>query len=139
MFRKRSLPDVLGDDPGVSFVLRQEVWRRSPKARTASSCDSPCDERMPDLEKEEAIALFEDGNRSVELVRDWSPEALADLIASINWNYQGAREVKGELQSLYEQRRSEEAHRNRVRRVWGLAVAAVVVAILMLVLWEEYG
>ena len=97
------------------------------------------DKRMPNLEKEEAIALFERGNRSVELVRDWSPEALADLIASINWNYQGAREVKGALQALYEQRRSEEVHRNRVRRVWGFAVAAVVVAILMLVLWEEYG
>ena len=94
---------------------------------------------MPDLEKEDAIALFEDGNHSVELVRDWSPEALADLIASINWNYQGAPEVKGALQALYEQRRSEEAHRTRVRRVWGLAVAAVVVAILTLVLWEEYG
>ena len=94
---------------------------------------------MPDIEKEEAIALFERGNRSVELIRDWSPEALADLIASINWNYQGAPEVKGALQALYEQRRSEEAHRTRVRRVWGFAVAAVVVAILMLVLWEDYG
>jgi len=94
---------------------------------------------MPDLEKEEAIALFEDGNHSVELVRDWAPEALADLLASINWNYQGAPEVKGALQALYEQRRSEEAHRKRLRRVWGLAVAAVVVAILMLMLWEEYG
>jgi hypothetical protein len=72
---------------------------------------------MPNLEKEEAIALFERGNRSVELVRDWSPEALADLIASINCNYQGAPEVKGALQALYEQRRSEEAHRKRVRRV----------------------
>jgi hypothetical protein len=41
---------------------------------------------MPHLEKEEALALFERGNRSVELVRDWSPEALADLVASINWN-----------------------------------------------------
>jgi hypothetical protein len=47
--------------------------------------------------------------------------------------------VKGALQALYEQRRSEEGHRKHVRRVWGLAVAAVVVAILMLVLWEEYG
>jgi len=94
---------------------------------------------MPDIEKEEAISLFQRGNRSVELIRDWSPEALADLIASINWNYQGAPEVKGALQALYEQRRSEEAHRKRVRRVWGFAVAAVVVAILMLVLWEEYG
>ena len=97
------------------------------------------DERMPDLEKEEAIALFEDGNHSVELVRDWSPEALADLIASINWNYQGAPEVKGALQALYEQRRSEEARRERVRRVRRLAVAAVVVAVLTLLLWEEYG
>ena len=94
---------------------------------------------MPDIEKEEAIALFEDGNHSVELVRDWSPEALADLIASINWNYQGAPEVEGALQALHEQRHAEEVHRTRVRRVWGLAVAAVVVAILMLVLWEEYG
>ena len=94
---------------------------------------------MPDIEKEEAIALFQRGNRSVELIRDWSPEALADLIASINWDYQGAPEVKGALQALYEQRRSEEAHRKRVRRVWGLAVAAVVVAILIFVLWEEHG
>jgi hypothetical protein len=94
---------------------------------------------MPDLEKQEAIALFEAGNHSVELVRDWSPEALADLISSINWNYQGAPEVKGGLQALYEQRRSEEAHRTRVRRVWGLVIAAVVVAILIVVLWEEYG
>ena len=94
---------------------------------------------MPDLEKEEAIALFERGNRSVELVRDWSPEALADLIASINWNYQGAPEVKGALQALYEQRRSEEAHRKRVRRVWGIAIAAAVVAVLVFVLWESYG
>src|SRR5262249_32984976 len=94
--------------------------------------------RMPDLEKEEAIALFEDGNHSVELVRDWSPEALADLIASINWNYQGAPEVKGALQALYEQRRSEEAHRKRVRRGWGLAVAAAVVAVLIFVVWDEY-
>ena len=94
---------------------------------------------MPDLEKEEAIALFEDGNHSVELVRDWSAEALADLIASINWNYQGAPEVKGALQVLYEQRRSEEAHRKRVRRVWGLAIAAAVVAVLVFVLWESYG
>jgi len=38
---------------------------------------------MPNLEKEEAITLFERGNRSVELIRDWSLEALADLIASI--------------------------------------------------------
>jgi hypothetical protein len=45
---------------------------------------------MPNLEKEEAIALFERGNRSVELLRDWSPEALADLIASIHGNYQGS-------------------------------------------------
>ena len=97
------------------------------------------DERMPDLEKEEAIALFERGNRSVELVRDWSPEALADLIASINWNYQGAPEVKGALQALYEQRRSEEARRERVRRVRLIAVVAVVVAVLILLLWEEYG
>ena len=94
---------------------------------------------MPDLEKEEAIALFERGNRSVELVRDWSPEALADLIASINWDYQGAPEVKGALQALYEQRRSEEARRERVRRVRRLAVGAVVVAVLILLLWEEYG
>jgi len=94
---------------------------------------------MPNLEKEEAIALFERGNRSVELVRDWSPEALADLIASINWNYQGAPEVKGALQALYEQRRSEEARRERVRRVRRLAVGAVVVAVLILLLWEEYG
>ena len=94
---------------------------------------------MPDLEKEEAIALFERGNRSVELVRDWSPEALADLIASINWNYQGAPEVKGALQALYEQRRSEEARRERVRQVRRLSVAAVVVAVLILLLWEEYG
>jgi heterodisulfide reductase subunit B len=93
---------------------------------------------MPDLEKEEALALFEDGNHSVELVRDWSPEALADLIASINWNYQGAPDVKGALQALYEQRRSEEAHRKRVRRVWGLAVAAAVAAVLIFVLWEEF-
>ena len=63
---------------------------------------------MPDIEKEEAIALFQRGNRSVELIRDWSPEALADLIASINWDYQGAPEVKDALQALYEQRRSEE-------------------------------
>jgi len=68
---------------------------------------------MPNLEKEEAIALFERRNRSGELVRDWSPEALADLIASINWNYQGALEVKDALQALYEQRRSEEAPRAR--------------------------
>jgi hypothetical protein len=94
---------------------------------------------MPDIEKEEAIALFQRGNRSVELIRDWSPEALADLIASINWDYQGAPEVKGALQALYEQRRSEEARRERVRRGRRLAVGAVVVAILMLVLWEEYG
>ena len=94
---------------------------------------------MPEIEKEEAIALFQRGNRSVELIRDWSPEALADLIASINWDYQGAPEVKGALQALYEQRRSEEARRERVRRGRRLAVGAVVVAILMLVLWEEYG
>ena len=75
---------------------------------------------MPNLEKEEAIVLFERGNRSVELVRDWSPEALADPIASINWNYQGALEVKDASQALYEQRRPEEAHRKRVRRVSGL-------------------
>ena len=94
---------------------------------------------MPDIEKEEAIALFQRGNRSVELIRDWSPEALADLIASINWDYQGAPEVKGALQALYEQRRSEEARRERVRRVRRLAVAAVVVAVLILLLGEEYG
>ena len=94
---------------------------------------------MPNLEKEEAIALFERGNRSVELIRDWSPEALADLIASINWNYQGAPEVKGALQALYKQRRSEEARRERVRRVRRFSVAAVVVAVLILLLWEEYG
>ena len=94
---------------------------------------------MPDIEKEEAIALFQRGNRSVELIRDWSPEALADLIASINWNYQGALEVKDALQALYEQRRSEEARRERVRRVRRLAVGAVVVAVLILLLWEEYG
>jgi len=94
---------------------------------------------MPDIEKEEAIALFQRGNRSVELIRDWSPEALADLIASINWDYQGAPEVKGALQALYEQRRSEEARRERVRRVRRLAVGAVVVAVLILLLWEEYG
>ena len=94
---------------------------------------------MPDLEKEEAIALFERGNRSVELVRDWSPEALTDLIASINWNYQGALEVKNALQALYEQRRSEAARREGVRRVRRLAVGAVVVAVLILLLWEEYG
>ena len=94
---------------------------------------------MPDIEKEEAIALFQRGNRSVELLRDWSPEALADLIASINWDYQGAPEVKGALQALYEQRRSEEARRERVRRGRRLAVGAVVVAVLILLLWEEYG
>ena len=94
---------------------------------------------MPDIEKEEAIALFQRGNRSVELIRDWSPEALADLIASINWDYQGAPEVKGALQALYEQRRSEEARRERVRRVRRLAVGAVVVAVLILLVWEEYG
>ena len=94
---------------------------------------------MPDIEKEEAIALFQRGNRSVELIRDWSPEALADLIASINWDYQGAPEVKGALQALYEQRRSEEARRERVRRVRRLAAAAVGVAVLILLLWEEYG
>ena len=94
---------------------------------------------MPEIEKEEAIALFQRGNRSVELLRDWSPEALADLIASINWDYQGAPEVKGALQALYEQRRSEEARRERVRRVRRLAVGAVVVAVLILLLWEEYG
>ena len=94
---------------------------------------------MPEIEKEEAIALFQRGNRSVELIRDWSPEALADLIASINWDYQGAPEVKGALQALYEQRRSEEARRERVRRVRRLAVGAVVVAVLILLLWEEYG
>ena len=93
---------------------------------------------MPDLEKQEAIGLFQRGNGSVELVRDWSPEALAGLIASINWNYKGAAEVKGALEALYEQRCFEEAHRKRVRRVWG-AVAVVVVAVLILVLWEEYG
>jgi len=94
---------------------------------------------MPDIEKEEVIALFQRGNRSVELIRDWSPEALADLITSINWNYKGAPEVKGALQARYEQRRSEEAHRKRVRRVWGLAAAAAVVSVLIFVLWEEYG
>ena len=94
---------------------------------------------MPDIAKEEAIALFQRGNRSVELIRDWSPEALADLIASINWDYQGAPEVKGALQALYEQRRSEEARRERVRRGRRLAVGAVVVAVLILLLWEEYG
>ena len=94
---------------------------------------------MPEIEQEEAIALFQRGNRSVELIRDWSPEALADLIASINWDYQGAPEVKGALQALYEQRRSEEARRERVRRVRRLAVGAVVVAVLILLLWEEYG
>ena len=94
---------------------------------------------MPDIEKEEAIALFQRGNRSVELIRDWSPEALADLIASINWDYQGAPEVKGALQALYEQRRSEEARRERVRRGRRLAVGAVVVAVLILLVWEEYG
>jgi len=94
---------------------------------------------VPDIEKEEAIALFQRGNRYVELIQDWSPEALADLIASINWNYQGAPEVKGALQALYEQRRSEEARRERVRRVRRLAVGAVVVAVLILLLWEEYG
>jgi len=94
---------------------------------------------MPDIAKEEAIALFQRGNRSVELLRDWSPEALADLIASINWNYQGALEVKDALQALYEQRRSEEARRERVRRGRRLAVGAVVVAVLILLLWEEYG
>jgi hypothetical protein len=94
---------------------------------------------MPNLEKDEAIALFERGNRSIELLRDWSPEALTDLIASINWNYQGALEVKDALQALYEQRRSEEARRERVRRVRRLAVGAVVVAVLILLLWEEYG
>src|SRR5215831_7019425 len=97
------------------------------------------DKRMPNLEKEEAIALFQRGNRSVELIRDWSPEALADLIASINWNYQGALEVKDALQALYEQRRSEEARRERVRRVRRLAVGAMVVVVLILLLWEEYG
>jgi len=94
---------------------------------------------MPDIEKEEAIALFQRGNRSVELIRDWSPEALADLIASINWDYQGAPEVKGALQALYEQRRSEEERRERVRRGRRLAVGAVVVAVLILLLWEVCG
>ena len=35
------------------------------------------------------------------------------VLVSINWNYQGAPEVKGALQALYEQRRSGEAHRKR--------------------------
>src|SRR5262249_15867985 len=96
-------------------------------------------DNMPDIEKEEAIALFQRGNRSVELIQDWSPEALADLIASIKWNEEGAREVKGALQALYEQRRAEQARRERVRRVRRLAVGAVVVAVLILLLWEEYG
>ena len=75
-------------------------------------------DEMPDMdmEKEEAIALFQRRNCSVELLRDWSPEALADLIASIDWNYQGAPEVKGALQALYEQRRCGEAHRKRAQR-----------------------
>ena len=94
---------------------------------------------MPDIEKDEAIALFQRGSGSVELVRDWSPDALADLIASINWGDKGSAEVKGALQALYEQRRLEEAHRKRVRRVWGIAIAAAVVAVLVFVLWESYG
>jgi hypothetical protein len=94
---------------------------------------------MPDIAKEEAIALFQRGNRSVDLVRDWAPAALADLIASINWNDKGTTEVKGALQALYEQRRSEEERRERVRRGRRLAVGAVVVAVLILLLWEEYG
>ena len=94
---------------------------------------------MPDIEKDEAIALFQRGSGSVELVRDWSPDALADLIASINWDDKRTSEVKGALQALYEQRRLEEAHRKRVRRVWGIAIAAAVVAILVFVLWESYG
>jgi hypothetical protein len=28
---------------------------------------------MPDIEKEEAVALFQRGSGSVELVRDWPP------------------------------------------------------------------
>ena len=94
---------------------------------------------MPDMEKDEAIALFQRGSGSVELVRDWSPDALADLIASINWDDKATTEVKDALQALYEQRRLEEARRKRVRRVWGLAVAAAVVAVLIFVLWEEFG
>jgi hypothetical protein len=47
--------------------------------------------------------------------------------------------VKGALHVLYEQRRLEEADRTRVRRVWGLAVAAAVAAVLIVVLWEAYG
>ena len=94
---------------------------------------------MPDIEKDEAIALFQRGSGSVELVRDWSPDALADLIASINWDDNATTEVKGALQALYEQRRLEEAHRKRVRRVWGIAIAAAVVAVLVFVLWESYG
>src|SRR6516165_4743548 len=107
---------------------------RPPPRRTIRGQD-----KMPDIEKEEAIALFQRGNRSVELIRDWSPEALADLIASINWDDQAAPEVKGALQALYEQRRSEEERRERVRRGRRLAVGAVVVAVLILLVWEEYG
>jgi hypothetical protein len=94
---------------------------------------------MPDIEKEEAIALFQRGSASVELVRDWSPDALADLIASINWDDKATTEVRDALQALYEQRRLDEAHRKRVRRVWGLAVAAAVVAVVIFVLWQESG
>ena len=94
---------------------------------------------MPDIEKDEAIALFQRGSGSVELVRDWSPDALADLIASINWDDNSVTEVKDALHALYEQRRLEEAHRKRVRRVWGIAIAAAVVAVLVFVLWESYG
>ena len=46
--------------------------------------------------------------------------------------------MKGALQALYEQRRLEGAHRKRVRRVWGIAIAAAVVAVLVFVLWS-YG
>jgi hypothetical protein len=47
---------------------------------------------MPDIEKEEASALFQRGSGSIELVRDWSPDALADLIESINWDDKGTRD-----------------------------------------------
>jgi|SRR5215813_9282444 len=84
---------------------------------------------MPDIEKEEAIALIQRGSGSVELVRDWSPDAPADLIASINWDDKASTEVRSALQALYEQRRLDEAHRKRVRRVWALVVAALVLTL----------
>ena len=94
---------------------------------------------MPHLEKEEALALFERGNRSVELVRDWSPGRARRPDCLHQLERPGHRRGEGRVTHLYEQRRLEEANRTRVRRVWGLAVAAAVAAVLIFVLWEEYG